>query len=362
MPADVSELLVPLRDLARRTADALASGDGHAQLAVRSELARLAPLTSVMHRAALVTYLRANIAFTTFDALDHRAGIYLITADHRLTDESAGSESYVGCARDIRTRFHLPTFGHLSDANKTRSQLVLAQPGHQVAVFSSAAPAVEDDQLDRWLAEEEVFWWAVMVAAGLIVVNSTSSLGRTGGDADQPLVACELATGRVRVFRSQAEATRVLELPVGYVNVVVNGWQSQNRGYTFRYATDDETELVGTGWLGHSALNGAPVVEELSAKRRRWVSGPLPAADREFLAGIKRPRYSKAAKTGRWGVVATANKPGRFTAYYVSDPARRYAPTTLGRDFDTVDAAVAAREAFLDANPAVAAFNRRNAA
>lgn len=51
-----------------------------------------------------------------------------------------------------------------------------------------------------------------------------------------PVIAICIATGRVRMFLSQRECGRVLEIDQGNINKCLKGRQKQTGGYTFKYA------------------------------------------------------------------------------------------------------------------------------
>lgn len=355
------------RQLAERAAAAICAGDGPAIAAARAHLHEwdLTPPPA----ALTVCDVRARLQPCPADELAPTSGIYLITCDPLLSAAPAAATSgpspasYVGLAKDLHSRFHNPTFGHLSAGNHTRSQTVLTSPGAFIAVLDEVEPALGEQlcggELSLHLATREIFWWLVLRQCGLPVVNAVSALGATSDHEGVAVAVTRVRDGRVRVYARQADAFRSLRVKHGPAAAALCGFQSQSEGYAFRVATIQERQLVSAGWSSPQTL-GSPGAW-WDGGQLRWDSGCIGETDLAQLRARKRPaRYRKDAASGFRGVTTGHRHPGLWTAYVVTDPARRSHWSAVGRRFASDVEAAQAREAHLDAHPELAAINTRN--
>ena len=53
-----------------------------------------------------------------------------------------------------------------------------------------------------------------------------------------PIVAIQIDTGKVKIFESQAECSRVLGVNSGNINNCLKGIRKQTGGYTFKYVEE----------------------------------------------------------------------------------------------------------------------------
>jgi hypothetical protein len=164
-------------------------------------------------------------------------------------------------------------------------------------------------------------------------------------------VSCRLADGHLALHFGTRAAAADTGLRTSDIAPMFRGHQSQCKGYTFRYATEEEV------------VAGTPLEESSDARMAGrllvWARGGLDEDLRAILARRSRGgRYDKSNASGFIGVTRTVGRP-TWSAYYIDDPVDRSSPTFLGRDYPDPASASAAREAFLNADPALRALNQR---
>lgn len=259
-------------------------------------------------------------------------GVYLLGGSDLFTGNTSGC--YVGLSSNINYRF---VSGHQRQGGTRADLLPLADSVFVTPVSTSN------------LRFAEVLLYILTQAVGLTPVNEVSHLAHVSDRVARPIVACRIRDGRLTFHRGTIEASRALNI-YNAIPTVLNRYQNQIAGYTFRLATSEEATLE------------RPVAEPsevyLVGRELRWSKGGIPAVTRSALRRTN--SYTARQATGYFGVTRSDRSPGRWTARLVrpGDP-QNNPKEILGRRFLSEYEAYLSREAFLDAHPDFVACNQR---
>ena len=279
------------------------------------------------------------------EGLPRSPGIYVI---------GVGQMAYVGLALDIHHRFHNREYGHLTEANKTRSRLVLAMPDPSIFVCELEEPPREPTARRDWLSMQEIEAYARLVVAGYTLTNAMAMLGRASDVDTSPVLACDLDTGAYILCESIAAAVELVGSTA--VPAVLHGYQRTALGFAARWATDDEAEAVldrvdESGWFRGPELDAAVTAVghsvELTGTGRyatySWTQGPLSQEDRARLRRFSRSSYKSGERQTEFlGIDPIASGGWQFRAK--KGPTFRELCQVRRREWSELDAAIAREE------------------
>lgn len=196
----------------------------------------------------------ADIKPLSADSLPLTGGIYLFT--------NPDGNAYVGLTENIRVRFLIPTYGHLTPKNNSRSVRVLNNPEWEVRVLETYSRA-ECNQQDLFinLAADEIFWYYFLLNhPNYNMQNVLGNIGSTPEHRGFPVVSYSITTGAYNHHPSMAAAARFAQTDSGNTRRHILRQSEGRRGevrflktlrgveplayYAFRFVTDREAGLL----------------------------------------------------------------------------------------------------------------------
>lgn len=191
------------------------------------------------------------------DDLDTTGGIYIFCSDRG---------HYIGLTENIRVRFYIPTYGHLTDNNNSTSRHVLACEDWQVYILEGyTQPESSSNEVNTNLSRDEIFWYYLLRNhPDFQFVNAEANIGRTADHSGFPTLTYCWEDRTYALYSSIGSAYRESEVNsgnalrhmlesttsrYGHVRMLkTTPNATQIRYFFFRFATEQEVGLLGTNY------------------------------------------------------------------------------------------------------------------
>ena len=192
---------------------------------------------------------------TGIDDLPTTGGIYLFSSD-------AGH--YLGLTENIRVRFYIPSYGHLTPNNISTSRHVIDSDGGWQAYILESYTSAESrsEDANRLLSSDEIFWYYLLRNhPEFEFVNSERNIGHTSDHSGFPTLTYHEEERIYALFPSIGAATRACQVNsgnalrhmlrattsrYGSVRMLLTTPNVPMARFYFRFATDEEAALLGT--------------------------------------------------------------------------------------------------------------------
>lgn len=248
-----------LAQLSEQLSEALANANPTEHL--RQNLERLSQEISELNLRNPLEHLEP--IDTNYDDVTTNSGIYMFTN---------GLEQYIGLAVNVRIRFYIPLYGHLTSNNNSNSRHVI-NPGPWDAYLLEeySKPESNQENVGTSLSSDEIFWYYLLLNHDEFdLVNTPAHIGRTRAQSGYPIISfCEEEL-RYELFRSIGSATnstrvnsgnglrhimRARTSRYGMVKLLkTETGEVPTRYYQMRFATDEEAELLNQDEYGYDDL------------------------------------------------------------------------------------------------------------